>query len=148
MAHPFIQHLEKDHEEQRKLGQKLKEAKGAEEREKLRQQFHEALLPHVEGEEASIFDYMQDAGGKAREEAMKAVQEHHVAELVLKELMSLSLEREVFSAKAYVLDELNRHHMEEEETTHFPMLEEMASKEKIDQLFEQYKKAEEAAKKK
>jgi hemerythrin-like domain-containing protein len=148
MAHPFIQHLERDHEEQRKLGQKLKEAKGAEERERLRQQFHEALLPHVEGEEASIFDYMQNAGGKAREEALKALQEHHVAEVVLRELMELSLEGDVFSAKAYVLDELNRHHMEEEETTHFPMLEEMASDAKIDELFEQYKETEKAVEKK
>jgi len=147
VAHEFIEHLKKDHEKQREIGKKLKEAREAKEREKLRQQMHEALYPHLEGEEASIFDYMKEAGGKAREEALKAIQEHHVDELVLRELMDLDPDGEVFSAKAYVLDEFNRHHMEEEEKTHFPMLEEMTSKEKMDKLFEQYEKAEKAAKK-
>ncbi len=50
------------------------------------------------------------------------------------------------NAKAYVLDELNRHHMDEEEQTHFPTLADMASKEKMDQLFQQYQEAEEKAK--
>lgn len=146
MAHAFIEHLKKDHEKQREIGKKLREAKGAQEREKLRQQMYEALYPHLEGEEASIFDYMKKAGGKAREEALKATQEHHVDEMVLRELMDLDLDDEVFSAKAYVLDEFNRHHVDDEESTHFPMLEEMADNAKMDSLFERYEKAEEAAK--
>jgi len=146
MAHKFIEHLIKDHDEQRRLGKQLRKVKGPDEREALRQQFHEALYPHMEGEEASIFDFLTSAQGKAREEALKALQEHYVAKTVLRELMGLALDSEVFNAKAYVLDEMNRHHMKEEEQTHFPMIESMASQEKMDGLFERYKEAEEGAK--
>jgi len=36
---------------------------------------------------------------------------------------------------------MNRHHMDEEEKTHFPMLENMASTEELDSLFERYERA-------
>lgn len=146
MAHAFIEHLNEDHEKQRRLGEQLRKAKDPDERKALRQKFHEALYPHMVGEEASIFDFMTSARGKAREEALKALQEHYVGKTVLRELMDLTLDSEVFNAKAYVLDEMNRHHMKEEENTHFPMIEDMASPEKLDGLFERYKEAEEQAK--
>lgn len=146
MAHKFIKHLNKDHDEQRRLGKQLRKAKGSDEREALRQQFHEALYPHMVGEEASIFDFLTSAQGKAREEALRALQEHYVAKTVLREIMDLTLDSEIFNAKAYVLDEMNQHHMEEEEKTHFPMIERMASQEKMDSLFERYMEAEEEAK--
>jgi iron-sulfur cluster repair protein YtfE (RIC family) len=146
MAHQFIQHLEKDHEKQRRLGEQLRQAKDPGEREKLRKEFHNALYPHMIGEEASLFPYMESAEGKAHSEAQKALQEHHVGKVVLRELMDLSLDSDIFNAKAYVLDELNRHHMEEEEQTHFPMLEKMAGADKLQRLFEQYEEAEKRAK--
>jgi hemerythrin superfamily protein len=146
MAHKFIEHLKKDHDKQRKLGEQLRNAKDPERRQELRKKMHEQLYPHIQGEEASIFDYMQEAGGKAREEALKALQEHHVDEVLLRELMDLTLDGETFSAKAYVLDEINRHHIEEEEKTHFPMLVGMVSEEKLDELYKAYEEAEKKAK--
>lgn len=146
MIHKFIQHLKKDHDKQRDLGAQLKREKDPGKRETLRQQFHEALYPHMMGEEASIFDRMQSTQGKPHDEALKAVQEHHVGKVVLRELMDLTLDSEIFNAKAYVLDELNRHHMDEEERSHFPMLESMTSEDQLDELFEAYEKAEKQAK--
>lgn len=146
MAHKFIEHLKEDHEKQREVGEKLRSAKTAEERERLRKKMREELYPHMVGEEASIFDFMSDAEGKAREEALKAIQEHHVGKVLLRELMDLEVDGDVFKAKAYVLDEMNRHHMEEEEKTHFPMLQDMASDEKINELFDRYEQAEKKAK--
>jgi iron-sulfur cluster repair protein YtfE (RIC family) len=146
MTHEFIEHLEKDHEKQRDVGKRLREAESAEERKELRQKMHEELYPHMIGEEESIFAFMSNEGGKPKEEALKALQEHHVGKVLLRELMDLDLEGETFMAKAYVLDEVNRHHMEEEEKTHFPMLQRMASEEKIDELFDQYEQAEKKAK--
>lgn len=143
MAHEFIEHLLEDHKAQRRLGAQLRTTKDPQQREELRQEFWEELYPHMIGEEASLFAYMESAGSEAKEEALKAVQEHHVAKMVLRELMDLDVEGDTFMAKAYVLDELNRHHMEEEEETHFPMLQRMAQKEKLDELFEQYEEAEE-----
>lgn len=146
MAHPFIEHLVEDHEEQRRLGQQLREATDPAQREELRQKFQEALIPHIEGEEASIFKHMQSVGGKPKEEALKAIQEHHVGRVVLRELMDLTADSEIFRAKAYVLDEVNNHHMDEEEQTHFPMLVRLTSQEELDQLFEAYEAAEKEAK--
>jgi hemerythrin-like domain-containing protein len=97
------------------------------------------------GEEASVFPYMRDSGdGKADEHALEAVQEHQAARTVLKEIMNLSLESEIFNAKASVLAEMNEHHMSEEERWHFPWLEKHASIEELDELYKKYEKAEEA----
>jgi len=146
MAHKFVQHLKKDHEKQRQVGKALRSAETVEERGRLREEMSQELYPHMIGEEESIFDFMKSAGGEAREEALKAVQEHHVGKVLLRELMDLTLDGDTFKAKAYVLDEVNRHHMDEEENTHFPILERMASGEKLDALFERYEKAEREAK--
>ncbi len=146
MSHKFIQHLKKDHEKQRELGKKLRSVKDPEQREQLRVQLYEELYPHIVGEDASIFDYLQSEGGKVNEQALKAMQEHHVGRVVLRELMDLTLDSEIFNAKAYVLDELNRHHMKEEEEKHFPTLERKASKQQLDELFERYEEAEKEAK--
>lgn len=146
MAHRLVQHLKKDHEKQREVGKALRTAETVEERGRLREEMSQELYPHMIGEEESIFDFMKSAGGEAREEALKAVQEHHAGKVLLRELMDLTLDGDVFKAKAYVLDEMNRHHMDEEEKTHFPMLEKMASQEKLDALFERYEKAEGEAK--
>ncbi len=47
--HDFLKHLRQDHAEQKNIGKKLVDATRPEEREKLRQQFHDALLPHMVG---------------------------------------------------------------------------------------------------
>ena len=146
MVHKFIQHLKEDHEKQRKLGEQLRNAKDTDQREKLRNQMYEELYPHVEGEDASIFSHMQAQDGKTREQALQAMQEHHAGKVLLRELMALSLDSDIFNAKAYVLDELNRHHMDEEENTHFPTLESITSKGEMDHLFELYQQTEEKAK--
>lgn len=146
MSHKFIMHLKKDHKKQRELGKQLKSIESPEQREKIRNQFYEELYPHIMGEDASIFSYMKSRGGKTNEQALKAMQEHHVGRVVLRELMDLALDSDIFNAKAYVLVELNRHHIDEEEKKHFPTLESEASKQELDDLFEQYKDAEKKAK--
>lgn len=145
--HEFIEHLIEDHEKQRALGERLKNAVDADGRKDMRVQMWQELLPHMAGEEASIFPYMRDSGDReADEHALGAVQEHHAARNVLREIMDLSLESEIFNAKAAVLAELNEHHMDEEESTHFLWLEKHASIKELGVLYEAYEEAEEAAK--
>ena len=146
MTHPFIVHLLKDHEEQRRLAEELSEAKATEDKKHLRQSLYEALYPHIEGENASIFDFLKSKGGEARAGALEAMQEHHVDEILLRELMELDLEDELLTAKAKVLKEVNAHHLEEEEEEHFPRLESLADKDKLDALFETYESTEEEIK--
>jgi hemerythrin superfamily protein len=146
MPHPFIDHLVKDHQKQREVGKKLREATDPQQRESLLQQFREALVPHMEGEEASIFAYMQGANKKSKGAAMEAVQEHNVARVLLHELMDMKPDDPVFSAKASVLDELNLHHMNEEEKKQFLLLVDKAGAKKLDALYEDYEAAEKKAK--
>lgn len=147
MAHPFIKHLLEDHKKQRALGERLSKAEKPTVRSDLREKMAEELLPHMKGEEASIFTYIRGSGdAEAREHALEAVQEHHVARLVLRELLGLHPDGDVFSAKAAVLSELNEHHMQEEEGTHFPWIEKHASRQTLDGLFEDYEAAEKRAK--
>jgi len=72
------------------------------------------------------------------------MQEHHVDRILLKELMDLDVENEIFTAKAKVQREENGHHLEEEEEEHFPWLESLASEEELDALYEAYELAEHA----
>jgi len=142
MTHPFIEHLLEDHEKQRQLADKLVKAETMEDKKKFRQDLYDALYPHVEGEDASIFSYLLDAGDEARAGALEAMQEHHVDRILLDELMALDLDDEVLIAKAKVLQEVNDHHLDEEEEEHFPRLVDLADDDKLDELFEKYESTE------
>ncbi len=146
MTHPFIAHLREDHEKQRSIAKQLKKAEKSEVRSDLREKMQDELLPHMAGEEASIFAFIRGSDDtEAVAHALEAIQEHHVARLVLREIVDLQPDSEVFSAKAAVLSELNEHHMHEEEDGHFPWIEKHASKEELDELFKQYEATEKRA---
>lgn len=145
--HDFIKHLKKDHAEQKELGEKLVNAKSPAEREKLRKQFYTEVYPHMVGEEASIFLRLKKAeNDESVFHAQEALQEHHIGKIVMKELLELNPDSEIFSAKAKVLDEINRHHVDEEEEESMVSLQKMCSDEELSALFEAYEKAEDEAK--
>lgn len=142
MAHKFIDHLLKDHKKQRQLADKLVNAKTIADKGKYRQELYDALYPHIMGEDASIFDYLKGQGDEARAGALEAMQEHHVDKILLGELMELDPEEEIFTAKAKVLQEVNAHHLHEEEEEHFPLLQKLADDKVLDELFETYEATE------
>ncbi len=145
--HRFLQHIRKDHQEQKKLAEKMIEATSPEARGNLRQQFYNALYPHMVGEEASIFKFLSRVKEQeVRDDSLEGLQEHHVGKIILCELMKLNTKSDVFKAKAKVLDELNRHHIEEEEKDIFTHLQKLCDNNHLDQLFDSYEKAEEKAK--
>jgi len=145
--HKFLKHLREDHAEQKKRGKKLIEARGPQERSQLRKQLHESLYPHMVGEEVSIFQRItQAADEEVRDDGLEGLQEHHVAKIVLREIMDLDPESKIFKAKSKVLVELNKHHTEEEERKIFKHLRKLCDDQELDRLFEQYEKGEKGAK--
>ena len=77
-----------------------------------------ALKPHAE----------------ARDIVLEGYQEHHVADLLVKELHQLARDNEQWGAKFKVLKESLEHHIEEEETQMFPSARQVLTREELQAL--------------
>ncbi|MFZ7127856.1 MAG: hemerythrin domain-containing protein [Desulfobacterales bacterium] len=120
MHQEFFDLLKKEHKEVDDLLEELEETSdgAVKTREKLFAKLKEELVPHMKAEEKAFYPPLK--GDKnAREDALESLQEHHVAELVLKELDRLDKGDEVWGAKLSVFKEIVSHHVEEEESTIF-----------------------------
>ena len=147
MPHEFIRHLVKDHSTQKSLAKQLQDA-APEKRQELRAKLWEELYPHIIGEEASIFAFLTtQAKGEVKEHALECLEEHKGAKHALAGLMACDVKAENFKAKVKVLDELNKHHIEEEESNPFKEITKLCDKACLDELFKKYEAAEEKAKK-
>ena len=143
MAHPLFKVLEKDHDEQRDICKQLIAAEDSRERERLRERLYHELHPHIMGEEASIFDFLkQSQDEEVRADALEGLEEHHVDKILLRELMEIAADNEVFKAKAKVLTEVNNHHLDEEEDDIFEHLENL-SDDQLDELLDLFQKGKE-----
>lgn len=72
---------------------------------------------HAAAEEKLVYPTLKEADSESTNEAYE---EHHVVEVVLKELMAVQEINELVDAKVKVLSELVKHHVKEEETTLLP----------------------------
>ena len=77
-----------------------------------------ALKPHAE----------------ARDIVLEGFQEHHVADLLVKELHTLAKDNEQWGAKFKVLKESIEHHIQEEEREMFPSARKVLSREELQEL--------------
>jgi hypothetical protein len=77
-----------------------------------------ALKPHAE----------------ARDIVLEGYQEHHVADLLVKELHQLATDNEQWGAKFKVLKESLEHHIEEEESQMFPSARQVLTREELQAL--------------
>ena len=82
---------------------------------KLVDQIVRELAVHAVIEEQVLYPAMRAKGGKFEEPVLEALEEHHVAKWLLKELENLPPEAERFNAKVKVLMENIRTHVAEEE---------------------------------
>lgn len=78
-----------------------------------------ALEVHTALEEELVYPAIAEVI-KGEEAVKEAVEEHHVAKLLIKELRRMKPGEEGFATKFKVLGELVMHHIEEEETEMFP----------------------------
>lgn len=77
---------------------------------------------HAKIEEGLIYPAIQEAVGDD-EMIEEALEEHHVATLLIKELRKMQPKDERYAAKFKVLSEMVKHHIEEEENETFPQAE-------------------------
>jgi len=114
----FFQMLKKDHVEVKGILGQLTETKESKKREELFQKLREELVPHMKAEESTFYQPLL-AKKEAREDALEGVEEHHVSEMVLKELEKTPKGEDQWGAKMGVFKELVEHHIKDEESKVF-----------------------------
>lgn len=133
--------LKQDHKEVRALFKQLRGSKPSKAREKAMQQLHQALSVHIEVEEQLVYPRLREEK-RLREAVGEAFEEHHVAKLLLAELVRTSMDDERWDAKLSVLKELVEHHLsEEEEEEVFPKASKALGKDEAKTLGQQAEEA-------
>lgn len=120
MHNEFFQMLKKDHEEVKGILGQLTSTKesASKKREELFQKLKKELVPHMRAEEAMFYKPLL-AKKEAREDALEGVEEHHVSDMVFKELEKEPKDDDQWGAKISVFKELVEHHIKDEESKVF-----------------------------
>lgn len=123
-AKDAISFLKDDHKKVKALLSKLESTteRGAKTREKLLHEIETEVKVHTQIEEEIFYPAYHEAAKKKDDVRLffEAVEEHHVVDLVLPEILDTDPASEEFGAKAKVLKELIEHHADEEEKEMFP----------------------------
>lgn len=130
--------LKKQHREVEALFGEVKKAKPARRRQLL-ETIATKLREHMVIEEQLFYPAVEAevTTKKMQEMVPEAYEEHHVVQLVLRELPQLDPSDERFEAKMTVLKELIEHHVEEEEQEMFPAAEKRLGSERLSALAEE-----------
>ncbi|MDJ0781066.1 MAG: hemerythrin domain-containing protein [Desulfosarcinaceae bacterium] len=78
------------------------------------------LIVHHTMEEKYFYDLLQEIG-EARHDALEAVNEHHIIELIIKDAEGFPQDHDHFPIKIEGLGEYTVHHLDEEEAEIFPL---------------------------
>ncbi len=129
--------LEEDHAKMRKLLEELESTteRGVKTRTELFSTIKGELTIHEIIEEEIFYPELK-AHPKAREIVLEAYEEHHVVDLVMKELEDTPVEDESWGAKAKVMKENVEHHMEEEEGEMFKQARSVFDRDELEDLGE------------
>lgn len=130
--------LKEDHENVRALLSKLEESNGRSRSATLKTIEHE-LKVHTKIEEDIFYPAFREAAEKDEDSKLyfEALEEHHVVDLVLPEIMETDPGADEFPAKAKVLKDLVEHHAGEEEQQMFPRARRLMEKAQLRELGQQ-----------
>ena len=105
--------IKQDHKRLRKLLEQTLEAEGSE-REQRMDFLRTELVAHERMEEEVLYPRLRQES-KARDTVLEGYEEHHVADVLLDELLDVPPDTDLWKAKLKVLKENVEHHMDEEE---------------------------------
>ena len=99
----FFEMLKEDHKKVKGILGSIKGTKESapKKREELFQKLREELVPHMKAEETTFYQPLM-AKKEAREDAMEGMEEHHVSDMVLKELETMPKGEDRWDAKMAV----------------------------------------------
>jgi hemerythrin-like domain-containing protein len=87
-------------------------------------EFIHHLTVHHTMEERYFYDILEKVS-QARHDALEAVNEHHIIELIIKDAERFPRDHERFPVKVESLGEYTTHHLDEEEAEIFPMAQQL-----------------------
>lgn len=127
--------LREDHQRLRQLLSRLHDANTSTQRQRALDETRAEVERHTTIEEEIFYPAFRDMGQTEhdRELFLEAHEEHNAAAMVLKEL-TISIEADVFTARAKVLKDMIEHHAEEEETEMFPRARKLLPREELVRL--------------
>jgi hypothetical protein len=127
--------LEEDHAKMRKLLDELESTteRGVKTRAELFSTIKGELTVHEIIEEEIFYPELK-AHPKAKDIVLEGYEEHHVVDLVMKELEETPVDDESWGAKAKVMKENVEHHMEEEEGEMFKQARSVFDRTELDDL--------------
>ena len=103
------------------------------------------LSVHAAIEEQVFYPAVREAVPSSEDVVLESLEEHHIVKWTLNELEGMDPEHERFIAKATVLVESVRHHVEEEEDELFPKVREALTRKQLAELGEAMATAKESA---
>jgi hemerythrin-like domain-containing protein len=146
MSQDAIVMLKDDHKEVRKLFREFQKASTTPARKgKLVEKIIELLTVHTFIENEVMYPRVRALLPDLEDDVLESYEEHHVADLLVMELVPMSYKDERFVAKATVLIENVDHHIEEEEQEWFPQVREGLSRTQLRELGAELAEAKERA---
>ena len=94
------------------------------------EEFVRHLIVHHTMEEKYFYDLLELIT-EARHDALEAVNEHHIIELIIKDSEDFPRDHERFPIKVEGLGEYTNHHLDEEEAEIFPMAQQLFADEDL-----------------
>jgi hemerythrin superfamily protein len=105
--------IKQDHKRLRKLLEETLEAEGSQREQRL-DHLRTELVAHERMEEEVLYPRLRDEK-KSHERVLEGYEEHHIADVLLDELLDVPPETDLWKAKVKVLKENVEHHMHAEE---------------------------------
>jgi hemerythrin superfamily protein len=125
--------LEADHKRMKALMTRAATAGGEERREDLIEQLRAMLVAHEQIEEQLFYPPLRD-NPKTHDIVLEGYEEHHVADIILSELLETPADGDIWKARMKVLKESVEHHIEEEEGEMFKKARKVLSETELDSL--------------
>ena len=129
-----VKMLKQQHRQVEKLFQEFEDAKSAAARRKVFEQIADALAVHATIEERHFYPGVKNK--ETEDILLESVEEHLEVKRVIADLLAMKAGDENFEAKVKVLQEDIDHHVEEEETELFPMVEKMFDEDALETMGE------------
>lgn len=127
--------LKNDHKEVERLFKKFEKASASSQRKgEIAKEVSRLLTAHTYVENEVMYPQVRELVPALEDDILESYEEHHVVEVLLKELAALGPDDEAFEPKFTVLIENVRHHVKEEEDEWFPKVRDELGRNRLQEI--------------